>query len=106
MSLQEILAKLEHQNVVLGKARARYLAMEAEKKHFEATLINSYTGKSHAEKTTLAHSTAKWLEFHKRLARKEAVYEFQKLKFEVMNKEYFAIYQQIQIDHGLVKKQT
>src|SRR4051812_494324 len=87
--LHALTEALHRQNETLGKDRNAYLSLEAERKHFEANLIRSSVGMgtSHAQATTMAQSTGEWLEFHKKLARAEAVYEFQKLKFTIMEKE-------------------
>jgi hypothetical protein len=73
--------------------------------HFEATLMMSVEGKSQAEREMKAMASKEWLEFHKALARLEAIYEFQKLKFSVLEKEYFAQHQQLSLDQGLIKKE-
>lgn len=101
-SLRDILNKLESQNDILGRARNAYLEAEAEKKHFEATLVQLSKGKSHAERTTEAHASEKWLKFHKDLARLEAILEFQKLKFEILNKEYLAEHLSLKLDAEVI----
>lgn len=103
--LHTVLTKLERQCEVLGIARNDYLSKESERKHFEAKLIKEARGKSHAERVTEAQSLDLWLEFHKKLARLEAIYEFQKLKFEVLSKEYQAIYLELKIEHQVIQKQ-
>jgi hypothetical protein len=104
-SLGPILTQLECHNEVLGKARAEYLALEAERKHHEAMLIQSSPGKSHAEKVTNAQANPEWPEFQLRLARAEAVYEFQKLKFTIMEKEWQSEYLCMKLDGSVIKKQ-
>ncbi len=103
--LTPLLVQLEAHNEVLGKARAEYLALEAERKHFEATLIQSAPGKSHAEKLNNAQSQLEWVEFSLKLARAEAVYEFQKLKFTIMEKNWQSEYLCMKLDGSLIKKQ-
>ncbi len=83
---------LNAQNEVLGRARNAYLTKEAERKHFEAVLVRKAEGKSHAERTINAQATEAWLTFMKDLARLESVYEFQKLKYEILDKEWQAHY--------------
>lgn len=90
---------------MLGKARYRYLVMEAERKHFEACLIRDASGKSHAERVNVAQANGSWVIFHKKLARREAVYEFQKLKYEILDKEWLAQYLELKTDEGLVRRQ-
>lgn len=104
--LQRIIAMLLRQNETLGKARFDYLDMEAERKHFEGNAIKSAGGMniSHAQATTWAQSTKEWLDFHKKLARLEAIFEFEKLKFEVLSKEFLAIHLSLKLDHETLKK--
>lgn len=95
---------LSAQNDTLGKARNDYLAKEAERKHFEARLIKAAEGKSHVEKVVNAQATSEWAQFQKELARLEAIFEFQKLKYDVLDKEYQAAYLQLKLDGPLIKK--
>lgn len=96
--LGEIQAKLWKQNDVLGKARNAYLAKEAERKYFEANLILNAPGKSMAERRIVAESSLAYLEFHQALARLEAIFRFQELKMQVLDKEFQAIYLSYKID--------
>lgn len=103
--LSDILGLLDKQKDVLSQARDKHLAKEAERKHFEAVLIKTALGKSHAEKVINAQAEADWLTFHKELARLEAIFEFHKLKFEVLDKEFQARYLEAKLDQGMIKKQ-
>lgn len=106
--LKRIIDALYKQNDVLGIARNAYLAKEAERKHFEANLINSSDNASllasHAAKTTSAQGSQAWLEFHTRLARLEAEFKFQEFKMEILNKEYLAVHLSLKLDHETLKK--
>lgn len=97
---------LEAQAVVLSRARDLYLAKDAERKNFEAKLIDSASGKSHAERVIKAQATDAWLKFHKELARLTSVWEFQKLKYEILDKEWLAQYLTLKSDEGLIKRQV
>lgn len=103
--LTPILSALEAQNHVLGKVRNDYLSKEAERRNYEARLVKEAMGKSHAEKVMNAQSMDEWLGFHKSLARLEAIYEFQKLKFTVLEKEWQSQYLCLKLDAGLIRKQ-
>lgn len=92
-------------NDTLGKARAEFLALEAERKHFEACMIRDASGKSHAEKVTNAQANAEWPVFQLKLARAEAVYELQKLKFSIMEKNWQSEYLTMKLDNAVIKKQ-
>lgn len=90
--LSPVIEALTKQNAIVGAARNSYLAKEAERKHFESTLIQSADGKSQAEKLVNAQAMPKWPEFAKALARLESVYEFEKFKLSILDKEYQAQY--------------
>lgn len=81
------------------------MAKEAEKRHYEARLIKEALGKSHAERVMNAQAEPAWFEFHKSLARLEAVFEHRKLEHEVLNKEYLAQYANLKLDGSLIRKQ-
>lgn len=102
--LRNIIQMLHKQNDLLGKARFEYLTQEAERKHFEATLVRDTMGKSHAERLTLAQGSEVWLGFHKKLARLESEFEFQKLKFQVLEKEFLAVHLTLKLDAETIRK--
>lgn len=95
---------LQAHAIVLGRARDAYLAKEAERKHFESKLIRYAEGKSNADRMVAAQSTDAWLVFHKELARLESVFEFQKLKYEILDKEWLAQYSTLKLDEKLIKR--
>ena len=103
--LSELLRDLDKQNDTLGIARSEYLALEASRKHEESALIQGAFGKSHAEKVTNAQASPEWPVMQLKLARAEAVYEFQKLKFSVMEKNWQSAYLCLKLDGALIKKQ-
>jgi hypothetical protein len=102
--LDPITRALDEQNNVLGKARNDYLAKEAERKNFEAKLVSGAAGKSHAERLINAQATEDWLKFAKELARLEAIYEFQKFRYEIMDKEWLAQYASMKLDERTIKR--
>lgn len=104
-ALRQALENLNQQNEILGKARNEYLLFEAQRKHFEGVLVQGSTGKSMAEKTSYAQSSKEWEAFHSRLARLEAVYEFQKLKYEILDKVFQAEYLSLKLDSSTIKRQ-
>lgn len=103
-ALTDIIAALTKQNDTLGAARNSYLSKEAERKHFEATLVAAAQGKSHAERVINAQATEDWVQFAKELARLEAVFEFQKLKYDVLDKEFQALYLEAKLNAPLIRK--
>lgn len=102
--LQKLCKALDLQNDVLGKARNAYLLKDAEKRHFESKLIQKAQGKSHAEKAVNAQATEDWLKFHKELARLEAVLEFQKLKYQIIDREFLAEHLAMKLDAETIKR--
>lgn len=103
--LRPILDALEAHCEVLGKARNTYLAKEAERRHHEASLVTHAPGKSHAERLINAQASESWVKFSKELARLEAIYEFQRLKFTVLEKEWTSYYLEMKLNESLIKKQ-
>jgi hypothetical protein len=85
-------------------ARNNYLSKKAERDHFESCLVKAAEGKSQAERVMNAQATTAWLEFHKELARLEAIMDFHKLKLDVLDKEYQAAYLQQKLDEKQIKR--
>lgn len=104
-ALSDLLAALHKQNEVLGRARDLYLSKEAEKKHFEATLVLKAHGASMVERKTHAEASVEWLVFHNALARLESIYRFQELKMQILDKEFQAQYLTHKLDGSLIKKE-
>lgn len=102
--LSHILRVMEAQNDTLSKARNAYLTKEAQRKYTEAVLVRKAQGKSHAEKMINAQATKDWLEFHTELARLEAIYEFQRLKWEILDKEFQAQYLTLKTDAPMSRR--
>ncbi len=102
--LKEINQMLSNQATRLSKARFDYLRLDAERQSHEALLIKNANGKSHAEKVTNARADESWVIFLRKLARAEAVFEFEKLKFSILEREWLAIHQSLKMDNGMIKK--
>jgi len=96
---------LSAQNDELSRARGAYLLKEAERKHFEALLTKKADGKSHAERVINAQATKDWLLFHKELAVLEGDFEFQKLRYEILDKAYLAEHLSLKLDGSEIKRQ-
>lgn len=95
---------LTKQNEVLRDARLAYLLREASRKTFEARLIREAEGRSQAEKTMNAQAEQKWADFHHELAVLESEFEFQRLKYEVLEKAYLAEHATYKIEDSLIKR--
>lgn len=104
--LDQATENLHAQNKVVGRARDLFLVKEAERKHFEASLIQGASGSSHAERTINAQATDAWLKFHKDLARLEAIYEFEKFKLSILEKEFQSQYLEIKDAERMIRKST
>lgn len=104
-TLADRLNALSLQNDTLKNARTSYLLKEAERKHFEATLISGAQGKSIAEKTINAQASEEWVEFHRELARLESAYEFEKLKYDILDKAYLAEHATFREEASQIRKQ-
>lgn len=98
---------LQIQNDTLGRARYEYLSKEAERKHFEATLVMREAGidkQSHALSLTKAQASLEWVNFQRELAKLQAVFEFQKLKYEILDKEFLAVYGTMKIEAQTISR--
>jgi hypothetical protein len=102
--LADRLNNLNKQNELLTKARGLYLLNEASRKTFEANLIKNAEGKSHAEKTINAQSTEEWNSFHLTLADLENKYEFEKLRYDILDKAFQAQYLSAKLDADTIKR--
>jgi hypothetical protein len=103
-ALAERLNNLNTQNALLTEARGAYLLKEAERKHFEASQIAQAEGKSHAEKTVNAQATPEWVSFQRELARLENAYEFEKLRYDILDKAFTAEYLSMKLDAETIKR--
>lgn len=104
--LSDITKALYELNSLLAVARNAYLSKEAERKHFEASMMLKTPGSSIAERRMIVEADGAYLEFHKALARLEAVYEYQRFKFSILEKEYQALYLTLKMDDKLIKKES
>ncbi len=105
---RELAARLNNlnaQNERLTAARGAYLLKEAERKHFEASLIVEAEGKSQAEKQTNAQAMPEWASFQRELARLEAALEFEKLRYDILDKAFQASYLSLKLDADTIKRQ-
>lgn len=103
--LDPIIQNLHDQNAKTARARHDFLEKEAERKNFESKLIKSADGKSFAEKTMNAQATEQWDKFQLALAKLESVYEFEKFKLSILDKEYQAQYLELKDSERMLRKQ-
>lgn len=102
--LDQATAALGAQNILVGRRRNEYLKLEAERKTFESRLVKAAAGKSHAERLVNAQATEEWLVFHQKLARAEAIYEFERFKLEILDKEWLAQYSSQKLDEKAIRR--
>lgn len=102
--LDSITQMIGIQTESVGKAFNAYMAKKAEKRNLEARLKKAAEGTSQSEKSMNADATDEWLAFEKELNRLEAIYEFQRDKLEVMNKEYQAQYLELKDNASAIRK--
>lgn len=108
--LQHCLNRLNIQNETLAKVREAYLLKEAQRKHFEATLINlnpigyNLKPKSYSDRLADAHSSKDYLDFMTELAKLEAELEFQKLKYFILDKEFLAQHLSLKVDSEVIRR--
>lgn len=103
--LAERLNNLNAQNDILKAARLAYLLKEAERKHYEAALIREAEGKSHAERVANAQATQHWRMFHVELSKLETEFEFQKLRYDILDKAFQAEYLSAKLDADTIRRQ-
>lgn len=102
--LGDALETLHAQSGVLEKARGSYFLLEASRKSYEAQLTQKAEGKSQAEKLMNAMANPEWLKFHIELAKAHCDFEFEKLKYEILDKEYLAQYLSMKLDADSIKR--
>lgn len=103
-SLAARLNALTKQNEVLRDVRASYLLKEASRKHLESRMVRAAEGRSQAEKTVNAQSTDEWLGLQQEIAELESAFEFEKLKYEILDKAWLAEHVTYKIEDGLIKR--
>lgn len=97
-------AALGAQNIVVGKARNEFLAKKAEHKHLEAKWIDAAEGKSIAERTNKVRASDEWFKLSSELARAEAVYEFERFKLDILDKEWLAAHDEQKAEREQIRR--
>lgn len=103
--LAERLNALNEQNDRLKAVEAQYLALEANRKSLLGKLISQQPGKSFAEREMQAYASAEWIDFAKGLADVEADYEFEKRRYDILDKAYLADHLSAKLDGETIKRQ-
>jgi hypothetical protein len=103
--LDTITQALEVQNNLLGKNRAEYLAKEVELEHLENKWADELEGESQAARERKVKASERWLKLASEVARLKAIFEFQKLRYEILDKEWLAQYASMKLDERTIRKQ-
>lgn len=103
--LERIRDMLEEQRAVVMRTELEHERKDAFRKTFEARLIQSAGGKSQAEKTVNAQATKDWELFHRELIDLKKIAENERLKFELMDKEWLRVYANNKLDGHLMRRQ-
>ncbi len=101
--LKERLNNLSTQNKTLEAAEAQYLLKEAGLKPMEAEEFLTVIG-SIAERQAKAHTTEMYVEYVKELATLKARYNFERRKFEILDKAYLAEYLTLKRESTLIDR--
>jgi len=102
--LEECVSRLDAQNDLLRIVRKKYLEAEACRKHYEARMISMAVGKSNAEKVINAQATESWRNQALMIASLESDFEFEKLKFSVLEKDFLAIHLSMKLDDQTMRR--
>lgn len=102
--LEGLIAKLHIQNDVLGFVREKHLELQSTRKHYESKLVSMAQGKSHAERQTFAYASEAYRELMAGISKVEADYEFEKLKFSILEKEFQATYLSLKMNEETLRK--
>lgn len=97
---------LDGQNAVMCKALNDYLAKEVEFEHLESRWIDALPeDMSEAAKKRKVRATEEWFKLSSEVARLKSIHQFQKFKFEIMNKDWLSQYASMKIDNEMIKRQ-
>ncbi len=101
--LKERLNNLSAQNKVLEQAESAYLLKEAGLKPMEADEFLTVIG-SVAERQARAHTTEIYIAYTQDLAKLKAKYNFERRKFEILDKAYLAEYLTLKRESTLIDR--
>jgi DNA-binding transcriptional regulator GbsR (MarR family) len=104
--LEPIIQMIDEQTTAVGRARANFFAKKAMKRNLEARLVKGAQGSTAKEREMNAFATEEWLNFETELNRLEAIYDFQRDKLEVLNKEYQAQYLELKDNASVIRKSS
>lgn len=103
--LRDKLSKLDEHISKLFHIEHDYLQLEGSKKGLLASLTIKALGKSHAEKETYALASQDWKDLIVGIALKEAEYNRDKRRLELLFKAFDAEYSSMKIEAQAIRKQ-
>ena len=103
-SLSHRLNELWKQSDALKSAELAYLSLEANRKPLLAQLTLKSPGKSFAEREAQALASQDWANFMTGHVEAESEFNFQRRKFEILEKAYLAEHATFKLDDRSIRK--
>ena len=104
-TLADRLNDLWLQSDALKKADEKYLSLEGQKKSLLAQLTLRSEGKSFSEREAKALASEDWIHFIAAHVEAESEFNFEKRKFEILEKAYLAEHATFKIEDRSIRKQ-
>lgn len=103
--LETKLEKLDVHIKHLFEVERQYLWLEAQKKSILAEITRKSEGKSFTERESNALATTDWKDFSRGLADKEAEFNRERRRYELLMKAFESEYQTYKIEAQVIRKQ-
>lgn len=103
-ALANRLNELWKQSDALKNAEEVFLRLDAERKPLLAQLTLKAQGKSFAEREAKALASDDWRDFIRAHVEAEARLNFEKRKYEILDRAFYAEYSSMKIDDRAIKK--
>lgn len=103
--LKDQLDKIDKHIKKLFTIEKQFLYLDGTKKSLLAELTRKAEGKSHAERESIALSMGDWKDFAKGLAEKEAEFNREKRRYELLMKAMDCEYATYKIEAQVIKRQ-
>ncbi len=103
--LRERLDQLEEHIRTLFKVEKEFLFLDGSKKSLLAEITRKSQGKSHAEREGEAYASEDWKNFAAGLSAKEAEWNREKRRYELLMKAFDAEYTTLKIEGNVINRQ-
>lgn len=103
--LYKRLKRIEEHLETLWITEKEFLYLDAHKKVLFAELYRSVDGKSVADKEAAAYASDDWRDFIRGLSEKEAQYNAEKRRYELLIKAYDAEHLTLKTEHPVINRQ-